>query len=122
MPSTKVWDVDGWFVGTVEGHPVNCEYRFDRSSGRVEVQINAPGDDERQSAVSHSPLMRSMAEHVIQEFHCARQMAGPEPVASDPVPATSERCRLTFLHDYQQPGRSDPATGRSAPERDRARA
>ena len=45
----REWDVDGYFVGTVQDQPVNCRYRFRVREGRTEVQI---GEENRQIAVS----------------------------------------------------------------------
>lgn len=91
------WDVDGYFVGTVQGVPVNCRYQFRTRHGLTEVLIHEEGDTQRQSTVSRNPLIAEMALHVIQEFHCARSRALD---VSDPVPPTIPTCQITLLHDY----------------------
>jgi hypothetical protein len=96
---TTPWDVEGWFVGTVHGEAVNCQVQFRTKGELTEVCVHAAGNASRQSAVSHSPDLASMARHVIQEFQDVRQSAGHSVVAG-PAASTSGESRIVSLHDY----------------------
>jgi hypothetical protein len=81
MPSTP-WDVEGLFVGTVEGVPVNCRFQFRTTeTGLTEVWVHRDGDPHHQSTISRSPSIHDMALHVIQEFHAARRTSASRSVA-----------------------------------------
>ena len=110
----REWDVDGYFVGTVQDQPVNCRYRFRVREGRTEVQI---GEENRQIAVSLDPLMEAMARHLISEFHFSRKLAACPAVGPDRP--TTEGCRITLLHDYRCRDQIGSATSPPAPVEDR---
>ena len=102
------WDIDGYFIGTVQGQPVNAMFKFRTRAGRTEVKVHDALDPGRQSAVSHGPLVEAMAEHVIREFHSARARSAAQR-ALDPAPPMTGECRITLLHDYRCRDQSSPA-------------
>jgi hypothetical protein len=109
MPSTP-WDAEGWFIGTVQGEPVNCLFQFRTSdTGLTEVWVRRDGDATRQSTISRSPDLAQMAEHVIQEFHFARRTSACRS-ADDPAAPTSAECQVVSLHDYLHRDRADEDT------------
>jgi hypothetical protein len=115
------WDVEGWFVGTVHGEAVNCKFQFRvGDTGLTEIWVREEHDVTRQSTISRSPDIASMAHHVILEFQHAAEVA-LVPNAADPVPPRASECQVTFLHDYRPPAQPDPASFESDPAPDRVR-
>ncbi len=75
MSAVGSWDIDGVFIGTVEGEPVNCRVRCRTVDHGVEMWIKAAGIN-RESVVSRAPEVRQMFDMAIAEFHSAAHSAG----------------------------------------------
>jgi hypothetical protein len=122
MADAAPWDVDGYFVGTVQGFPVNAIFRFrgDAQGGVTEVDVHAENDPDYQSTVSRAPAIEQMREHVIQQLHRARQVCD-EQTAADPALPTSARSPITYLHDYQHSDRAAQAGSPDPPAAGQAR-
>lgn len=100
------WNVDGVFVGSVEGEPVNCRLRLRILEHGTEVWIKAIGVN-RESITSRAPEVRQFIEHAIREFHCAAQDAR---CAANLEPPTIAAPRLTLFPADRVRDRPDPAT------------
>jgi hypothetical protein len=119
---TTPWNFNGWLIGDVDGEPVNCRFHVRRDAGTTtEVWVHEESDTEHQSTLSRSPLVHAMACQFIDELHHARQQAARAD-AGDPVPPTSEGCRITSLHDYRRPDRAAQAMPSDRADEDQARA
>ena len=119
MAAEDRWDVDGYFVGTVDGLPVNAIFQFRTHDGKTTVLVHSEHDPDYQSTVSQSPAIEQMAEYITQQLHRARRFPSAAP---GPVPTTSAGCRITSLHDYRDRDRADSAAPQAIQAEDRARA
>lgn len=111
------WNIDGVFMGTVEGEPVNCRLRMRLLPHGTEVWIKAVGVN-RESCVSRAPEVRQIAEFAIHEFRCAAQDATTAP---DPVPPILAGPHLTYFPGCHDRDRAVPALQSDVPGPDHAR-
>ena len=111
------WHLDGIFVGTVEGEPVNCRVRMRLLEHGTELWIKAIGVN-RESSVSRSPEVRQLAEAAIHEFHCAARDGA---AGSGPGLPSPEAPRLTYFPGCHDPSRALPSLQCDVPDPDRVR-
>jgi hypothetical protein len=95
----EAWNVEGLFIGTVEGEPVNCRLRFRLLEHGTEVWIKAVGVS-RESIVSRAPEVQRIAEMAIAEFLAAAGSVGLPadpglPIEAGPHLTLFPGCRVT---------------------------
>ncbi len=112
------WDIDGVFIGAIDGEPVNCRLRARELPHGVEVWIKAVGVN-RESVTSRAPEVMQLFHGVKHEFHCAAAQAGTAP---DPVPPILAGPHLTYFPGCLAQDRAVPELQSDVPGLDRVRA
>ena len=106
------WDLDGFFLGMVEGEPVNCRIRMrlTESGSRWEM-LHEPDTGDGCVMTYVGEDSRHRASRLLSQMRAVQQSAR----AVDLAPGTSRTGRVVFLDVGPASDRSSEAAGTTAP-------